>query len=103
VTLAPSTKDSGATELTVKIGGVQDRVDVSGTAWERGEQKAGPAPGLVALSGAWTAADTFTLEVVRYRTPFTARYQMKFSDDTLTIETRPNVGPVPPPVVGRRE
>ena len=48
-------------------------------------------------------ADTFTLDVVRYQTPFTAKYRMKFSGDELKLETIPNLGPTPPVVVGRRE
>ena len=59
----------------------------------------------VAVSGAWTAADTFTLDVVRYRTPFVARYHLKISGDRETerLETVMNVGPTPPALVGRRE
>jgi hypothetical protein len=41
--------------------------------------------------------------VVRYQTPFTAKYRMKFSGDELKLETIPNVGPTPPVMVGRRE
>ncbi|MEO6245497.1 MAG: serine hydrolase [Opitutaceae bacterium] len=103
LSLAPSAKDSAATELRVKIAGVEDRVDLSGAAWERGEQAAGPAPGMVALSGAWTAADTFTLDVVRYRTPFTLRHEIRFSGEEATLTSRANVGPTPPVFVGRRE
>ena len=103
LTLTPSANDPHASELTVKIGGAEERVEISGERWVRGELTTGPAAGVVALSGAWTAADTFTLEVVRYRTPFTTRYRLRFAGDEVTVETQPNLGPVPPPMVGRRE
>ncbi len=105
IMLSPAADDSKATEFVATTGGVEQRVTVTGGGWVKGELKGGPAAGPVAVSGAWTAADTFTLDVVRYRTPFVARYRMKFSGDgeTVTLETVPNVGPTPPPLVGRRE
>ena len=105
ITLTPAVGDPTATEFVGTTGGVEQRVTVAGGRWVKGELKGGPAAGPVAVSGAWTAADTFTLDVVRYRTPFVARYHLKFSGDgeTVTLETVMNVGPTPPPVVGRRE
>jgi CubicO group peptidase (beta-lactamase class C family) len=48
----------------------------------------------VAASGAWTAADTYTLKVVRYRTPFATTYRLRFSkDDAVTLDVERNVGP----------
>jgi CubicO group peptidase (beta-lactamase class C family) len=105
VMLTPSADDAKATEFVAVTGGVEQRVTVGGGGWEKGELKGGPSAGPVAVSGAWTAADTFTLEVVRYQTPFVARYRLKFSDagETVTLETVPNVGPTVAPVIGRRE
>jgi hypothetical protein len=105
IRLSPAADDPKATEFFATMGGVEQRVTVAGGRWVKGELKGGPAAGPVAVSGAWTAADTFTLDVVRYRTPFVARYHLKFSGDgeTVTLETVMNVGPTPPPVVGRRE
>jgi hypothetical protein len=105
ITLTPAVGDPTATEFVGTTGGVELRVTVAGGRWVKGELKGGPAAGPVAVSGAWTAADTFTLDVVRYRTPFVARYHLKFSGDgeTVTLETVMNVGPTPPRVVGRRE
>ncbi|MBC7366551.1 MAG: serine hydrolase [Undibacterium sp.] len=105
ITLAPADDDVKATVMTVVINGAEDKVKISGEGWTRGELQNGPSAGRVALSGAWTAADTFTLDVVRYQTPFTARYRMKFTGDgeTVTLETAPNVGATPAAVVGRRE
>jgi hypothetical protein len=48
----------------------------------------------VAASGAWTAADTYTLKVVRYRTPFATTYRLRFNkDDAVTLDVERNVGP----------
>ena len=85
------------------IDGAEQKVTVSGGDWLRGDLPAGPLAGPVAVSGGWTAAETFTVDLVRTRTPFTARYSLKFAGDEVTMVTRPNVGPVPPPMVGRKE
>jgi CubicO group peptidase (beta-lactamase class C family) len=100
--LAPAPEDADATEVTVTVDGQEEKFAVSGREWLRGEAAAGPNAGPVALSGAWTAPDTFTLDVVRYRTPFAARYRMVFGGGTVTLETKPNVGPTPPVLTGKR-
>jgi hypothetical protein len=104
VTLTPSSGDARATQLTTVVAGRRERVDLAPGAWERGEVASGPIAGVVALSGAWTAPDTFTLDVVRYRTPFVLRHRLKFSGDEVALTVEPNVGgPAGKPVVGRRE
>jgi hypothetical protein len=103
ITLAPSDEDAAATQMTVTISGAENRVKLASTSWTQGDLENGPSAGKIAVSGAWTSADTFTLDVVRYQTPFTAKYRMKFSGDELKLETIPNVGPTPPVMVGRRE
>ena len=47
----------------------------------------------IAASGGWTAADTFTLQVVRYRTPFSTTYRFRFADGQVTVDSEQNVGP----------
>ncbi len=105
VMLAPVAGDPRATEFVGTTGGVEQRVTVGGGEWQKGEMKGGPSAGPVAVSGAWTVADTFTLDVVRYRTPFVARYRLKFAEggESVTLETQPNVGPAGPAIVGKRE
>jgi CubicO group peptidase (beta-lactamase class C family) len=100
--LAAAADDPEATEVTVTVDGKEETFAVSGRDWLRGEATAGPNAGLVALSGAWTAADTFTLDVVRYRTPFATRYRMVFGADSVTLEVKPNVGATPPAITGKR-
>ena len=102
ITLTPVGNDGRATEIAVVIDGAEQRVTVAGRDWVREDLDAGPSAGPVALAGGWTAADTFTLDMVRYRTPFTARYRLIFSGDELKVETKPNVGATPPVMVGRR-
>jgi hypothetical protein len=51
------------------------------------------APAPVASSGAWTAENTCTLDVVRYRTPFATNYQLRFDGDQLFVKIEQNVGP----------
>jgi hypothetical protein len=102
ITLTPAGDDGRATEIAVVIDGAEQRVAVSGRDWVRGDLNTGPSAGQVAVAGGWTAADTFTLDMVRYRTPFTARYRLIFSGDELKVETKPNVGPTPPVMVGKR-
>jgi hypothetical protein len=45
----------------------------------------------LAASGAWTAADAFTLVVRLYETPFYHTYELYFDGDDLMVETRVNV------------
>lgn len=46
----------------------------------------------VAVSGAWTADDTYTMQFCQYRQPFIATFRVKFAGDELTVERRMNVG-----------
>jgi CubicO group peptidase (beta-lactamase class C family) len=103
VALATSTQHPGGAQLTTVVGGKRDRVELAPGSWEKGEVESGPLAGPVAISGAWTAADTFTVEVVRYRTPFVLTHRLKFAGDEVTLELRPNVGNAIPAIKGRRE
>ncbi len=103
ITLQPSADDPKAVDLIAVTAGVEQRVTLKPGTWEKGELKSGPSAGVVALTGGWTDADTFTLDLARYQTPFTARYRMKFSGEEVTLTTQPNVGPAVPPIKGKRE
>jgi hypothetical protein len=50
-----------------------------------------PSDPLVAASGAWTTADTFTVKIVLYETPFYTNLNFKFAGDKLTIDSEANV------------
>ena len=104
VTFDASADDARTTQLTTVVAGKRERIDLALGDWVKGEVAQGPTAGVVALSGAWTAADTYTLDLVRYRTPFVLRHRLKFSGDELSLTVEPNVGAAAgPALVGRRE
>ena len=103
VALAPSSSGSRATQMTTVVGGKRDRVDLAPGEWVKGEVESGPMAGAVALSGAWTAADTFTVEVARYRTPIVLRHRLTFAGDEVTLELQANVGTAIPAIKGKAQ
>jgi CubicO group peptidase (beta-lactamase class C family) len=92
--------------FAIKVSGVEQRISASPGGWRKGtwvraagegrprlltdvnEQRGEP----IAASGAWTADDTYTLRITRYRTPFVTTYRMKFAGDELALEIEQNVG-----------
>jgi CubicO group peptidase (beta-lactamase class C family) len=91
ITLLPSSDDTGAT-VECKLAGIDQRVFCGLGAWVKGVLRTpndqiglGDLPP-VAASGAWTADDTYTAKLVRYRTPFTLQLQLKFSEDSVTFD-----------------
>ena len=104
VSFEGSADDARATRLTTVVAGRQERINLAPGEWERGEVAQGPTAGVVALSGAWTASDTYTLDLVRYRTPFVLRHRLKFKGDEVLLTIETNVGgAASPALVGRRE
>ncbi len=85
---------SGEPSLVMRIGGVDQRIAIGRGSWRKGTLRlaAEGAPDAIAASGAWTADDTFTLTVVRYRTPFATTYQLRFAGDQLFLKAEQNVG-----------
>lgn len=81
--------NGGISKLSVKMAGVEGQVAVSADQWFKGTLAGNP----VAVRGAWTAEDAYTLDIVRYRTPFATRHRLRFAGDELTFESVPNVGP----------
>ena len=45
----------------------------------------------VALSGAWTSDDTFTVKICFYETPHTLTLQLKFTGDEVRVDSEMNV------------
>lgn len=101
--LAPVAGRGEATEVRWRVGGEELTAIVSPHDWAKVE-RANPEEA-VAFSGAWTGPETFALETVFYRTPNTARLNLRFSADggRVTVQTVPAFGAPPPPVEGRRE
>ncbi|MBX3010809.1 MAG: beta-lactamase family protein [Caldilineaceae bacterium] len=76
------------------------RLRVGNGEWIKGEMTVpyrGPQP--VAVSGAWTATDTYTLRIYFYQTPFCTTITCQFAADQLFYNARLNVsfGPTQQP------
>jgi CubicO group peptidase (beta-lactamase class C family) len=101
--LSPVAGREDATEIRWRIGGEEMRAVVSPQTWAKVE-RTNPEEA-VAFSGAWTGPDTFVLETAFYRTPNTARLELRFSTDgeKVTMKMVPASGAAPPAVEGRRE
>jgi CubicO group peptidase (beta-lactamase class C family) len=83
---------NGAVAMTLRIAGTDQHISAAPDAWRKGTLTIRGVTDPIAASGAWTAADTYTLKVTRYRTPFMATYRMKFAEDQLALEIEQNVG-----------
>jgi hypothetical protein len=65
----------------------------------------GRGPQRVAASGAWTAADTYSMRLYFYETPFFLSIDCHFEDDRISVRFEPNVdfGPTArPPLTGKQ-
>ncbi len=90
IALEPSTN---GTSVIIRSGGADQRLAADHNAWTKGTFSVSGTPTPVASSGAWTAEDTYTLDVVRYRTPFATNYKLRFAGDQLFVTIEQNVGP----------
>ena len=84
---------AGVSSFTLTIAGTEQRLTVANGGWQKGTLKTrAAAPEAVAAAGAWSADDTYTLTVVRYRTPFATTYQLRFAGDQLFVKAEQNAG-----------
>ena len=97
------TAADGTVTLQLHRFGHDHRLVVGQGRWERGEfPLTAGSKEPVAACGAWTSADTFTIQVAEYRQPFVATLKLKFAGDQVTFEqswnvtfrTRPAVAPL---------
>jgi hypothetical protein len=95
--IATITLDFGLSGCTVRIQTAAGEESIPGGygVWQRGQtsvfntaEQTGPTP--VFASGAWTAADSFTLVVRLYETPFFTTWVFHFGGDELLLESRIN-------------
>jgi CubicO group peptidase (beta-lactamase class C family) len=84
---------AGGTSVIMRINGADERIAVGQSGWQKGTLNTPAARDAIAASGAWAAEDTYTLKVVRYRTPFVTTYRLRFAGDQLVLTIEQNVGP----------
>lgn len=93
--LAVQADSAGVTSLHLKIEGQDHIYRLSPATWSH---PLPPVPttrdlSTAAISAAWTAPTTLTLKLVRYRTPFSATYQIEFMADHLSVEMKEHLTP----------
>jgi CubicO group peptidase (beta-lactamase class C family) len=79
--------------VTFHMDGLDQKITASPGAWRKGTLRFKGVDDVVATTGGWTAGDTYTLKVVRYRTPFITTYRLRFAGDALDLTVDQNVGP----------
>jgi hypothetical protein len=84
---------SGATTVTLHMDGIDQPIASAPGTWRKSTLRFKGVDDAVASSGGWTAGDTYTLKVVRYRTPFITTYRLQFAGDELHLTVDQNVGP----------
>jgi hypothetical protein len=82
----------GEQTFTIRIAGADHTVSVGNGAWVKGTLPTATGPERVASSGAWTADHIYTLKTVRYLTPFSTTYTLRFAGDELLLDSEQNVG-----------
>ena len=91
--------------LTFRGDGHEFRIACGAGDWTLGEtafDHLGPEP--IAVSGAWTADDTYVAKACYYETPFCPSWTFRFEGDEITFDFRDNVsfGPVDRPQIKGR-
>jgi CubicO group peptidase (beta-lactamase class C family) len=82
----------GKVSVTFRMAGADYKFAAAHGAWQKGELRVQDKVEPIAASGAWTADDAYTLRIVRYRTPFTTTYKMRFDGESMAVEAENNVG-----------
>jgi hypothetical protein len=89
-----------APTLITKTGNVETKTPIGIDSWvkSRGSFTNGldrglsvPASPMVAVSGAWSDQDTFTVKIVLYETPYYSIVSFKFDGDKVLIDSEHNV------------
>ena len=78
--------------VSIRMGGVEQRVECGHGQWPLGRMAYGAFTNQpVAVSGAWTADDTYSLKLCFYETPTSITATMKFAGEQLLYDAEPNV------------
>lgn len=87
-----------APTLTWRMAGKEQTIAAGNGVWAKGELTT-IAPGTGAVetnaigaSGAWSADHIYSLKVVRYRTPFSTTYTLRFAGNELLLDAEVNAG-----------
>jgi CubicO group peptidase (beta-lactamase class C family) len=81
-----------AVTLLVRSNGVDQKIVCGHGTWQKGRMSYGTLPEQpAAVSGAWTADDTYKARVCFYETPFIITISLKFSGDQLLVDSESNV------------
>ena len=83
---------SGEATFTLRMGDADQRVTAAPGAWRKATFRLEGKPDPVAASGAWTADDTYTFVIARYRTPFVTTCALTFAEERLAMDCEQNVG-----------
>jgi CubicO group peptidase (beta-lactamase class C family) len=83
---------NGGVSLTVRVADATHRLSATPDTWNKSVMTMKGTADPIATSGGWTANDTYTFKIARYRTPFVATYRLRFADDQLNLEIEQNVG-----------
>lgn len=79
--------------LAVGSEGRTQRLEFAPGRWSRTRMAVGPYPdAAVAVSGAWSSADTLTLKTCLYETPFVVTQRFRFEGDRIHYVREANVG-----------
>jgi CubicO group peptidase (beta-lactamase class C family) len=89
--------NKAALSIALRIDGVDQSVECATGSWTAGVLTLPSGDKVaVAASGAWSSEDNYSLRLVRYRTPFSTDYDLRFAGDQLILEALDKVGLVPP-------
>jgi CubicO group peptidase (beta-lactamase class C family) len=92
ITLQSDDKGDDVTLLT-RFAGVEQKIPCGHGAWKKSRMAFGPLPEQpAAVSGAWTADDTYTAKICLYESPFIHTVSLKFTGDELHFDSQSNVG-----------
>jgi CubicO group peptidase (beta-lactamase class C family) len=88
--------DAAAPTIAFRLDGIDQQMECGQASWSRGSMASSLDKNIpVAASGAWSSEDTYSVRLVRYRTPFSTDYDLRFSDDQVILEGLDNVGQGP--------
>jgi CubicO group peptidase (beta-lactamase class C family) len=82
----------GEAAFTIRTAGADQHLVAAPGAWRKASMTINGVAEPVAASGGWTADDTYTLKVARYRTPFVITYRLRFAGDQVVVDTEQNAG-----------